>query len=145
MLGVRVALVLMLPFVAACVADGPTASRKVHGPLTICGLTGDSPEDLLRQVRAMPGSKRIGETDRFFGYVVGSGKVTFTFTKPADPAHPAVACRTISQKPDGSLSVSTHLICGASKSACDKLRGEFAEIDQQMKAAIAEEQRARSQ
>jgi hypothetical protein len=145
MIGGRTALAVTLVRVAACVADTPSASRKVHDPLRICGLTGDSPEDLLRQVRAMPGAKRVGESDRFFAYAVGSGTVTWTFTKPADPAHPAVACRTIAQKPDGSLTASTHLVCGASKRACDRLRGEFAELDEQLKAAIAEDLRARSQ
>jgi len=141
----RAALAVLMLLVAASVADTPSASQTVHPPITICGLTGASPEDLLRQVRAMPGAKRIGESDRFFAYAVASGTVTWTFTKPADPAHPAVACRTIAQKPDGSPTVSTHLVCGASKRACDRLRGEFAEIDERMKAAIAEDLRARSQ
>lgn len=146
MIGGWAALLAVVPLVGAFVAGTPSASfGSSRPPLKLCGLTGDSPQDLLRQVRAMPSAKRIGESDRFLTYAVASGSMTWTFTKAADAAHPAVACRTIARRSDGSLTVSTQFVCGAPQRACDRLKDEFAELDRRMKADIAKDIRAQPQ
>jgi hypothetical protein len=56
----------------------------------------------------------------------------WSFSPPSHPAYPAVVKRTIYEE-DGSVMMKTNALCQASKSECDKLMAQFAEMERQMR------------
>ena len=59
----------------------------------------------------------------------------WSFTPSHHPAYPSVGRRTIHEH-NGRFYVETSLMCHAQKSACDKLHGDYVELDRRMNEAI---------
>jgi hypothetical protein len=55
----------------------------------------------------------------------------WSFTPEGHPAHPAVIQRTIVED-QGNLFVQMHVLCEATKPACDNLVADFGKLNQQM-------------
>jgi hypothetical protein len=64
-----------------------------------------------------------------------AAEITWTFTQPENPAHPAVVCRRI-VGPEGSLELETNASCGASQQACDAMMADFAKLNAAMLEAM---------
>lgn len=69
------------------------------------------------------------------------GLTIWTFAPPGHPAHPAVAKRYLTQNDDDSWDMTTLILCGATKTACDKLRDEYAELDVRMRQELEDDVR----
>ena len=55
----------------------------------------------------------------------------WSFTPPGHPAHPAAIHRRVVQEAD-KIFVKTHVLCEASKPACDKVVADFEDLNQRM-------------
>jgi hypothetical protein len=60
----------------------------------------------------------------------------WSFTPVDHPAHPSAAKRTAYQDGNGAWHVVTRLLCGSTKTACDKLMTEYEQLDAQLKVHI---------
>lgn len=108
----------------------PSAARA-----DFCGVAGQSPKELASNVATTKGFQKIGSNARYVAYSNKAAMTTLTVTTPANKAHPAVACRQISQK-KGEWRVTTTARCAANESACQAMMREFRELDAQMKQAL---------
>ena len=101
----------------------------------ICGVSGDSVGQIQANTVESKTFKLNGGSALYVSYMNAKALITLTFTKPGNKAHPAVACRQAFLKGDGWF-VTTHIMCSASKKACDALKREFDVLDIQMKRAL---------
>ncbi|MBX3505456.1 MAG: hypothetical protein KF895_08250 [Parvibaculum sp.] len=60
----------------------------------------------------------------------------WTFTAPGNPAHPSMVKRTAYEE-DGAWYSMSFIRCKADKPTCDKLRDDFAKLDEQIKEDIS--------
>ena len=129
------------PAAAQVVPEGIHSDAR--GPSTMCGLTGADALDLIRQVRASPSLiAQFSGSDRFDVYASSDSLTHWVFTKPSEPAHPAVTCRRLFQD-DGSWMQDRDIRCDAERAACDRLFTEFHELDEQARQAVAEQTHVR--
>ena len=78
------------------------------------------------------------------GWTIVDDKPNYTlwsFTPPDHPAHPTGVKRVLVKAPNGDISVMMTARCRASRPVCDKLIGEFQELNTRM----AESMRSRKQ
>jgi hypothetical protein len=59
-------------------------------------------------------------------------QIVWNFTKPANPAHPAVVCRRI-VRADETVSIETSSVCGGPQPACDRMMRDFRQLDEMLK------------
>ncbi len=69
------------------------------------------------------------------------GATSWTFTPDSHPAHPSFASRRIVRKQDSSLSVQTHLRCGAAEKECAQLKDEYDLLDARLRDQAKKDQR----
>lgn len=62
----------------------------------------------------------------------GDERSIWSFTPPEHAAHPAAVKRTIYEQ-DGAVRMRTNALCQASKTECDKLMEQFAELEQKIR------------
>ncbi len=67
----------------------------------------------------------------------GPNVVMWSFTPTSHPAYPAAVKRTMVQK-DGAWYLEMKVLCGGTKSACDKLVEDFNQLNDKMKKDIRE-------
>ena len=70
------------------------------------------------------------------------GMVVWSFTPATHPAHPAVVRRRIVVGQDGGARIETTGLCEAEKAPCDKLMGEFQEMNAKAQQAIQQRLKA---
>jgi hypothetical protein len=98
----------------------------------ICGLNYDKPESLLQEMQSDPRYQAVDGTDLYLGFVDRlDQKRTWAITTPANPAHPAVICRTLVQRQEAWV-VETRVLCDGPKPACDRMVADFADLDKKM-------------
>jgi len=108
-----------------------TCANAQNGHL--CGTPATTASEKLRQFQ----SARSTEVFRDASYVAyrDAAGITWTFTQPGNPAHPAVVCRRI-VGPEGKLQLETNASCDASRQACDAMMAEFAKLNAAMLEAM---------
>ena len=128
----------MRPAVAAALVGSTMliaawAPAIAHDGDHLCGTPSMAPSAKLQQLQAA----RVPETFRDSQYVAfrGADEITWTFTQPAHPAHPAVVCRRI-VGPEGQLELETNADCRASRAACDAMMADFAKLNAAMIEAM---------
>ena len=88
-------------------------------------------------------SKSLTKTADVNGYVAfvdTAHPAVWTFTKPGHEAHPSVVCRTVINKPDGSVSIDMRVICIGTDAACDRLVATFKELNERTVEAAKRQQ-----
>jgi hypothetical protein len=89
---------------------------------SLCGMTAANVPALEAELaRGLPAPSR---DERYVNYQDRANLRLWTFTAPADPAHPAVACVQIGTH-DGVVGATVSVFCGTTGEACDAFRGEF--------------------
>ena len=128
---------LTVPAVALVQAVPETIHSETDGPSTLCGVTGTNAAAIIQVVRKTPEltDRRIS-SERFELFSSSDGTVQWVFTRPSEPAHPAVTCREVRRNADGSVWMNRDMRCDADRVACDKLYLEFQNLDRQLKAAF---------
>ena len=88
-------------------------------------------------LRNKPGAQGRREQDGWvtFNETVAGNTVLWAFVPQTDPAFPAVVKRTLLER-DGQIYLDMRVLCGAQKSACDKLVREFEELNERMRREI---------
>ncbi|MEQ1495897.1 MAG: hypothetical protein ABL912_09085 [Novosphingobium sp.] len=123
------------------VALAQTVPETIHsdtkGPSTLCGVAGANAGAIIQSVRKMPGltDRRIS-SERFELFSSPDDTIQWVFTRPNDPAHPAITCRQIRRDEDGQVWMKRDMRCDADRATCDKLFLEFQNLDGQLKAAM---------
>jgi hypothetical protein len=109
------------------------ASAIAHDGEHLCGTPSMAPSEKLRQLQAA----KAPETFRDSQYVAyrDAAEITWTFTQPANPAHPAVVCRRI-VGPEGKPELETDAECHASGKACEAMMADFAKLNAAMMEAM---------
>lgn len=124
------------PVAAQSVAEG--VHSDAHGPSTMCGLTGKDAQDLMKQVRvSRTVSNQALNSDRFELYASSDSLIQWVFTKPNEPAYPAVTCRHVYQEKDGSWYQTRNMRCDSVREACDRLFTEFQALDERARQELA--------
>jgi hypothetical protein len=82
-----------------------------------------------------PRPDRIQESDKYIAVKGRSGLITWTVTKPGNPAHPAVVCRQATKR-DGAWYVTSESSCAGPKDACNAMMAEFNALDETMRKSI---------
>jgi hypothetical protein len=113
------------------------ASATAHDGDHLCGTPSMAPSDKLRQLQAAKAEETFRDP-QYLAYRDSAG-ITWTFTQPANPAHPAVVCRRI-VGPEGKLELETDAECLASRKACQAMMADFAKLN----AAMMEEMKAQA-
>ncbi len=102
---------------------------------SFCGDATGTPEALLERVKAMPGIKEVHRNKEYAAYQDPVAQTMYTFTLPAQSAHPAVVCRKPIQKSD-SLELQMAIVCKGSEKHCTQLEGDFKLLNAKMQADI---------
>ena len=112
------------------------SSAMAHEGDHLCGTHAMLPSEKLRQLRAAK-AEEIFRDSQYLAYR-DAADITWTFTQPANPAHPAVVCRRI-VGPEDKLELETDAECHASRKACEAMMADFAKLN----AAIMEAMKSR--
>ncbi len=105
----------------------------------LCGVQASSYQALLSKIERDATVQAGQQSNLYLSFSpVGDGKrlLSWTFTKPAHPAHPSVICRKMVQQPSGAWTLTTETQCGGTKARCDELQAEFTDLNQRMIRAI---------
>ena len=103
----------------------------------MCGVTGRNAEDLMRTVRQMHRFRAQPiNSPRFELFATEDSLTQWVFTRPSEPAFPAVSCRHVYRKKEGGFSLARDLRCDASREACDRLFIELRDLDNLAREAI---------
>jgi hypothetical protein len=127
--------------VLAVIAQPPLVPEGTHRPApareTICGITASSVAQFRAKVEAA-GLRRQEVGPRFDAFIAETDEhlIQWTFTKPADPAHPAATCRHVYKGADGAWRSARAMRCEAGRSACDTLFLQFRQLDEQARQAL---------
>ena len=121
---------------SADISGAETVYRYEHGPSTMCGIHGGGTADFLRQVRAS--LHQAPASDRFDLFVGDDGVTQWVFTKPSEKAYPAVTCRWLDKDSQGHWIIKRKIRCEADRAACDRLAGEFATLDDQLRRSLTD-------
>lgn len=108
--------------------------RAGNGTANVCGLNAITVQELEQTVARQNSAEVLSGTDEYRAYAFDQKVLTFTTDK--NRAHPAVACRYVSKRPDGKVYVSTSISCFSSRENCDWLYREFEELNQQMQESV---------
>lgn len=89
----------------------------------LCGMTAATVPELEARIAArllpLPGN------ERFTAYEDRQNFRVWTFTTSAHDAHPAVACRTATARPEGGSNLAMEISCFSTRENCDALYREF--------------------
>ncbi|WP_193771564.1 hypothetical protein [Mesorhizobium sp. M2E.F.Ca.ET.219.01.1.1] len=121
---------------SADISGAETVYRYEHGPSAMCGIHGGGTADFLRQVRAS--LRQAPASDRFDLFVGDDGVTQWVFTKPSEKAYPAVTCRWLDKDSQGHWIIKRKIRCQADRAACDRLAGEFATLDDQLRRSLTD-------
>ena len=111
---------------------------NASGPPSMCGLSASNTEELAKAVKAAPRlSKGSIQSNRFEVYDTADRTQEFVLTLPADPAHPAVACREITSE-NGELKLHRYMNCSGRREACNQLFLNFRALDSQLRGVPAD-------
>ena len=116
----------LLLFLAAPQGDLPESDANAIGYATV--------DDALRALRA---DRTISESEQN-GWLVfqdEAHKTIWSFPPKDHPAFPSAVKREFTKR-DGAVYLQMHVLCGASKKACDQLVRDFKTLNQQMSEAI---------
>jgi hypothetical protein len=131
-----IAALALVPF-APAQAETQVTPEQAHvdatGPSTMCGVTADDANGLMRLVRQRHRFRRQPiESSRFEVFQTRDSTRQWVFTKPSEPAYPAISCREFYTDMSGGTSQRRSLRCDASRQACDRLFQEFSDLDNRM-------------
>lgn len=103
---------------------------------TALELCGEKIVDLPTYIATLtaPGLSRLSESDKYISVKGTQGK-TWTVTKPANPAHPAIVCREMKEQ-NGAVVVKSNASCAASQSACEAMMAEFKQLDVELRKNV---------
>lgn len=115
--------------IAALISVLPASASAVE-------LCGEKIVDLPTYIATLtaPGLSRLSESDKYISVKGTQGK-TWTVTKPANPAHPAIVCREMKEQ-NGAVVVKSNASCAASQSACEAMMAEFKQLDVEMRKSV---------
>jgi hypothetical protein len=125
------AMALTLLTALACAQPPPAAREWPIGYPSVAAA--------LAAVRAKPGVKISLQS----GWTViddRDASTFWSFTPPGHPAHPAAVRRILTEK-DGAFYLQTRILCQATKSACDKLKADFDDLENKMRERIERDRR----
>jgi hypothetical protein len=114
-------------------------ARAVRAESGDAGIGYASPAAALQALRAKPDVVFSVE----HGWTIASessAATVWSFAPAGDPSFPSVVKREVVKVGDG-LGVSTHILCDAPQSACEKLVAYFKDVDQQMKRGFGKHDR----
>jgi hypothetical protein len=126
------------------IAEAQTVERTPPGSQIPLEPQSQSVSARLEWLKAQPGLRTI--TTKPDGWSIVStadGAVQWSFTATGHYAHAAVVRREIKQRPNGDVFVEMTSQCEAPKDACDKLLGEFAQLNERMAAEVQRRLRGR--
>jgi len=119
---------------AICVAAiGNFAPAHAEVTNTSSAIPYASPAAALADLRAKSGVVFSKEADWLIAK--DTDGANWSFTTSSHPAHPSVGRRKLLER-NGRFYVETQLMCHAAKPACDKLHGDYVELDRRMNEAI---------
>jgi hypothetical protein len=129
---------LLMAAVLAGVAEAQPVPEGIHGTAgetpSLCGRSAATVGALLQQVsRDLP---ELPGTGRFVAFEDPAELRVWTFTTPAHPAHPTVACRSLTKGPDGSVYANLEIDCRATREKCDSLYREFEALDRKVRREL---------
>ena len=122
--------VLLLTSAPAAAQPVPEGIHSIgEAQPTLCGMTAPTTAELHARLAArLP---RLPGNERFTAYEDAQNMRVWTFTTPAHPAHPAVACRTVVDA-DGGARVDLQIDCRSTRENCDALYREFEALNARM-------------
>jgi hypothetical protein len=128
----RAPLVLILLLFAAQAKAQPVP-EGIHsireGQPNLCGETAPTIADLQSRLAArLPG---LPGNERFVAYEDEPNMRVWTFTTSAHAAHPAVACRTVTDV-NGHTNLDLKIDCRSTRENCDALYREFEALNARM-------------
>jgi hypothetical protein len=112
--------------------------RAGKGTANVCGINAITVPELEQTVAQQKSAKVLPGTDEYRAYAFDQKVLTFTTEK--NRAHPAVACRYLSKRPDGEIYVSTSISCFSSRENCDWLYREFEKLNKKMLESLERSQ-----
>ena len=127
---------------AALVAIGlgqSLAQAQAHAPVpdSLGSLEYSSVPEALEALKSKPGvSITVTKPDGWILATEGQS-IVWSFTPIGHYAHPAVVRRELLVR-NGEAVVETRALCQAEKLACDKLIGEFQELNEHMRQSVQE-------
>lgn len=96
----------------------------------LCGMTAPTIAELHTRIAArLPG---LPGNERFVAYEDARNMRVWTFTTAAHPAHPAVACRTVTEV-NGQALLDLQIDCRSTRENCDALYREFEALSARMR------------
>jgi hypothetical protein len=112
--------------------SGPVLAQSA-GPAPGDGIPYPTVAAALNALKAKPGVK-FSSSD---GWTVADDTdgAIWSFTPASHYANPSVGRRTLRER-DGRFFVETRILCQAQKPACDRLRNDYALLDQRMNEAV---------
>jgi hypothetical protein len=119
---------LALPLLAGLIGAGLTVPARA---LELCGRPAEAPDALYERVAK---TEKLPEIHRDKGYVALHDKarqITWTFTLPGHPAHPAVVCREPVQE-GNRWRIEMGVSCGAADAECEKLVDAFEKLNERL-------------
>ena len=134
---VLMGLILGAPAGAHAQAIPEGVYQRTDGPADICGLKAPDAPGIMEQARLSPDfhPRDIG-SDRFELFETRPIERQLVITRPGEPAHPAVSCRSLVRDDHGGMRMVRSLRCDASKEACDALFWEFRALDERALQSI---------
>ena len=118
----------VMPAAAQPVPEG--IHRPGQGHPNLCDASAETVAALQAQLAArLPG---LAGNERFVAYEDPQHMRVWTFTTAAHPAHPAVACRTVTEV-NGSVQLGLQLYCHSTRENCDSLYREFEELNERVR------------
>jgi hypothetical protein len=105
-------------------------------PASAVVLCGEQITDVPAYIASLsaPGLPRLSESERYLSVKGAAGK-TWTVTKEANPAHPAIICRELKQL-NGAVIMKSDASCTKDKTVCEAMIAEFKQLDQQMRQNV---------
>ena len=103
----------------------------------VTGVGFSTVAEAMDSVRSMPGVEIT--TTKPDGWTIvndRSNSTQWSFTPPGHYAHPAVVKRIIKQSADGNLYIAMTALCEAEKASCDKLVGEFEQLNDGIRRTV---------
>jgi hypothetical protein len=134
-------LIVCSALLASCtVAQAQQAHDDIHinalGPSAMCGLRGVDAADLIQQVKKSADFRRQSVSTRFELFVSNDRLTQWVFTQPPEEAYPTVTCRYVYRDGEGNWQHKRVMRCEANREACDRLFGEFEELDEQFRQTL---------
>ena len=121
------AMLVAAPVRAQPVPEG--IHTEATGDMSLCGITGADVPAIQAQFIALDGVTELTVQDAYRAFSQEEPFRVWSFTTAANPAHPAVVCRTVVEE-QGQVMVQMEIACAASREACDDLFRQFEALNQ---------------